>query len=50
MSGVFERFKSFYKQPYQSQMNVGGWFLFIGLLLVLSLAWKMILRHINIAD
>jgi hypothetical protein len=36
---------SFYKQPFKSDMSVSGWFLFVGLMIVLLFAWGLILAE-----
>lgn len=42
-----ERFLTWLKRPYADDMSAGGWFLFLGLLIVLSVLWGIILRHIK---
>ncbi len=36
---------TFYKKPFSSDMSVSGWFLFIGLMIVLLTAWGIILAE-----
>lgn len=43
---IFQDVKSWAAQPFNTQMSVTGWFLFLGLIVVLSVAWQLIFRHI----
>lgn len=40
------RFGEWLKKPYSDDMSVGGWFAFLGLLLVLSFLWTRVLRMV----
>ena len=40
-------FESWLKTPYTSTMSAGGWFLFIGLLVAISVAWGIILKDLQ---
>lgn len=42
-----ERFADWIKKPYSEDMSAGGWFLFLGLLIVLSVVWSLILRSLK---
>lgn len=44
--GVISSFKSWIKQPFATSMNLGGWVLFTGLVLVLAIAWTRVLNHV----
>lgn len=44
---MFERFKSWLAHPYRDDMSATDWFLFFGLLIVISAAWGLILRKIK---
>lgn len=46
MGNVTTNIKSWWMKPYSSDMNVQGWFEFLGLLLVLMMLWRIILAHI----
>ncbi len=43
LSDLWDDYLAFYKQPFSSDMSVTGWFLFLGLMLVLLFAWGLIL-------
>lgn len=44
---MWEDFKAFLSQPYKSEnMDAGDWFLFLGLLIVIIILWRIILLHI----
>lgn len=38
---------SWLKQPFSSGMGAGGWFLFFGLLIAISVAWGVILKDLK---
>lgn len=40
-------FQNWYKTPFSSDMSAGGWFLFLGLLIVLAIMWNLILRTVK---
>jgi len=46
--GITGRIAEWAKSPYRDEMSVGGWFLFIGMLAVLTFLWSRILRAIAI--
>jgi hypothetical protein len=39
-------FKSWAAQPFKSQMDLFGWTLFVGLLIIIVILWTRILAHI----
>lgn len=43
---IAEKFKTFLARPYAEDMDAWGWFAFFGLIVVISLAWGIILKHI----
>ncbi len=44
--GIVSRLSNFAAQPFSSQMDIWGWFLFLGLLTVFAFAWTRILNII----
>jgi hypothetical protein len=38
--------QNWWKQPFNANGSVGTWFLFLGLVIVITFAWSMILRFI----
>lgn len=46
---MLTKIKAWYAKPYSSDMNVTGWLLMVGLFMVGSLFWAMILGHIRAA-
>lgn len=46
---MWDNFKAFFAQPWKGaqEMSVGDWFLFLGLIIVLLAAWRLIFRHIE---
>jgi hypothetical protein len=45
--GSIDSFKNWLAAPFSSSMNAGQWFLFFGLLIVISMLWHMILRLVT---
>lgn len=43
---MFQGFKNFFSHPFSEDMSAGDWFLFIGLLLLILIAWHLILSHL----
>jgi hypothetical protein len=39
--------RSWVEQPYNSQMNLTHWVLFVGLLLIAAVLWGRVLAHIG---
>lgn len=35
------------KQPFNSSMSAGGWFLFLGLITAIGIAWGIILKDLK---
>jgi hypothetical protein len=46
-SGLWDKFKTWAKQPFSVDMTAGEWFLFIGLLIVIVGLWNIILFRIT---
>lgn len=46
-SGVVDRINSWAASPFNSGMGVGGWFLFFGLILAISVGWGIILKDLR---
>lgn len=44
---MWQAFRDWYTQPFRTDMSVGGWFAFFGLILALSLAWGLVFRTIR---
>jgi hypothetical protein len=44
---MWDNFKAWANQPFSSDMDAKGWFLFFGFVVCLSIAWGMIFRHLN---
>jgi hypothetical protein len=44
---MLERFRNWYQTPFRADMSALDWFLFVGLLIAISVAWNIILRHIK---
>lgn len=47
MGSSIAAFQSWLKQPFSPNMSAQQWFLFFGLLIVISVMWHMILRLIE---
>lgn len=48
---MLQRFKNWWAKPFNSDMDATGWFLFFGLLIVISVLWGLVIREIKeIAD
>ena len=45
--GYVSRIKQWAAMPFSSQMSVTGWFLFLGLIIVIAYLWTRVLRHIS---
>jgi hypothetical protein len=46
-SSVIENLNGWIKQPFNSSMGAGGWFLFFGLIAAISVAWGIILKDLR---
>lgn len=42
-----DSFKQWLREPFRADMSALEWFFFIGLLIVLTALWGLILRHIK---
>lgn len=47
-SSILVNLKNWAAQPFSSQMDLTGWFLWTGLVLVLIVAWTMIIHELEI--
>lgn len=43
---MWDKFKGWYADPFDGDMDVTDWFLFIGLVIVAMILWRIILAHI----
>ncbi len=44
---MMERFKAWVRQPFSADMSALDWFLFMGLLILISALWQIIFAHIR---
>lgn len=44
---MWDSFKNYIRQPFSADMSAFGWFLFIGLLIIIAIGWNAILSHIT---
>lgn len=44
---MWDYFKEWLSEPYQDDADAMHWFLFIGLIIVSTLAWTFILKHLR---
>jgi hypothetical protein len=49
MSDVLSHAKNWVAKPFGEDMSIAQWFLFIGLVVVLLMLWRIILHHIETA-
>lgn len=47
MNGFFESFSSWLSQPFRRDMDVIGWALFVGLIVILLILWNNVLTRIT---
>jgi hypothetical protein len=47
VANVTQSFSNWIKQPFNSNMSAGGWFLFFGLIGAISVAWALILKDLK---
>ena len=47
LNQVFASIGEWGKQPFSSDMDLGGWALFVGLLIALSILWGFVLRDVK---
>lgn len=45
--GAWEDFKAWLASPFSADMSAAHWFYFVGLLIVISVLWNIILRTIK---
>lgn len=47
---MLDGFKNFWAQPWKGaqEMSVTDWFLFFGMIVTVSIAWRLIFAHIEI--
>lgn len=43
---MLESLTAFLQRPFKAEMTALDWFLFIGLILAMMIAWRLILTHI----
>ena len=46
MQNFTEKFGAWLRQPFSPNMDAQGWFLFFGLLIVISFVWAVITRRL----
>lgn len=44
---MWKEFRDWLQEPYKDDMSAFNWFLFIGLLIILTLGWRFILAHLR---
>ena len=44
---MWAKFQAWYAQPASANMNVTGWLLMVGLVMVGAMMWAMVLGHIR---
>lgn len=42
-----DAFKDFWNKPFDSDMSATRWFLFFGLLIVISVMWSLVIREVT---
>lgn len=48
LSGIVTDLSTWAGKPYNSGQGLGGWFLWVGVLVVMVVAWTMIIHEIEI--
>lgn len=43
---MLDGFRAFLKRPFDPSMDAWGWFLFFGLLIVITTIWQMVLARV----
>ena len=43
---MWANFKTWLASPFSTNMDAFHWFLFFGLLIAISILWKLVLRHV----
>jgi len=46
MTNIFDSVKNWAKKPFSTDMNLGQWFLFLGLAIIISAFWNRVLHDI----
>jgi hypothetical protein len=46
-ASIATKTQSWLASPFSSNMSAGGWFLFFGLVMVISVAWGLILKELK---
>ena len=46
-SALIDDLKKTWRQPFSADMSAVDWFLFIGLVLIIMIMWRIILHHIT---
>lgn len=44
---IVDTFRQWAKQPFDPNMDIGGWFAFFGLILALAVGWGLILHDLK---
>lgn len=44
---MWSNFKDWLSQPYSDDMDAAHWFYWLGLIIVLSVLWRLILNHLK---
>lgn len=47
VANVWTATRAWVEQPFSETMNFGGWFLFVGMLGVICVAWRLVLEHLE---
>lgn len=43
---MLQNFTDWLKQPFKADMDTLHWFLFLGLIIVIAIIWRMVLNHV----
>lgn len=46
LQSILDDLKQTWRQPFRADMSSTDWFLFVGVLLIIMVLWRIILRHI----
>lgn len=47
LQSIMDDLKQTWQQPFRADMSSTDWFLFVGVLLIIMILWRIILRHIT---
>lgn len=47
VANVWTATRAWIEQPFSSTMSLGGWFMFVGMLAVIFIAWGRVLDHLE---